>query len=82
MTIRNTVLPSRSGRSKAVRYLQRFCRGKSRQYFESEAARRNVTPAALTVLLIGRISNDRLIDAVLDDAGEIDAQQNNNGAQH
>lgn len=55
---------------------QRFrCSGGSSRYFESEAARRNVTPATLKRLLIDIISNDRLIDAILDDVGEIDSSK-------
>lgn len=65
-------LPSRQGRVQELRgigFMKKF-QGQlaNRRYFEAEAAKRNLTPGALEHVLIKIISNDRLIDAILDDS--------------
>lgn len=66
-------LPSRQTTSvvRRIRSLQHFqIKIESRRYFEEASSRRGMHPRELESLLIATICNDRLVDAILDDARE------------
>jgi len=63
-------MPSRQTRSchRRIRSLTAFAvRVESRRYFEKEADRRGLMPRELEAMLVQVISDDRLVQAVLDD---------------
>jgi len=68
-------LPSRKNRMVEIRreaHQDRFAgRVQSRQYFEREAMRRGMTPERLERVIIGIVSLDKLIGAILDDEEEL-----------
>lgn len=68
-------LPSRKGRVHEIReaaFLERFQgRVENYKYFEQAAERRNLTPEQLRNRILTIIINDRIVDAILDDADEL-----------
>ncbi len=71
VTAKKLGLPSRKNKMVEIRreaINQRFQgRIDARRYFDQEAGRRGWTPAMLERVLIGIISNERLVGAVMDD---------------
>ena len=71
LTAKRLGLPSRKNKMVEIRRKainQKFQgRIDSRRYFDDEATRRGWTPMMLERMLIGIISNDRLVGAILDD---------------
>lgn len=71
LTAKKIGLPSRKNKMVEIRreaVNQRFQgRIDSKIYFDQEAERRGWSPAVLERVLIGIISNDRLISAIIDD---------------
>lgn len=65
-------LPPRQARSVSrINTLQQFATTiDSRRYFDEAASSRGMHPRELESLLISVVCNDRLIDAILDDANE------------
>lgn len=63
-------LPSRQNKSyeRHIHSMERFtARIEAREYFEAEARRRSLHPLELSSLIIQIVSNDRMINAILDD---------------
>src|ERR1039458_790690 len=64
-------LPSRKYRVREIRaitHLEKFNgRVEAHEYFVNEASKRGITPSKLERLLISVISNDHMVDAILDD---------------
>jgi len=68
-------LPSRMGKVTAIRSLMLKRRFEGRigicTYLKEEADRRGISVRALEELIIRAVGNDRLVDAVLDDADQL-----------